>query len=513
MRSLIQAISRKTPPCGRAPACLDLAIDAAGDVIAGQQFGRPAGVLVALRVAPSFLFGVGGLLFVEIGNFVEHEPAAFAVAQNAAFAAHAFGHQDAAHADRPDHAGRMELDELHVLQFGAGAIGQRKAIAGVFPAVAGDLEGAPDSAGGQHHGLRLPQMEVALLAVVSAGAGDAARVHQQAEHGALHVDLHAAVNAVILQGADHLQAGAIADVGQARISMAAEVSLQNPAVLGAVEERAPGFEFAHALRRFLGVQLRHAPVVEVLAAAHGIGEMHAPVVAIVDVRQRGGNAALGHHGVRFAQQRFADHAHFGAGSRGFDRGAQTRPARADHQDVVGEPLELRHLQDSPVVPDAHRAEADVDIGESHPEQTRPRPLLVSRVQAAHAVVELVPDGVFRDAGRRFLRPGAGRRGSRRRIRREGPHSPPGRGSDPDPEAVGETEGHRSRRKPESPTPGRRAAESSDGNSAGSAESFVRRDKSCAARPPRMPEDRPRTTCSKRRGSSSRSAGRGPVSRE
>ena len=111
---------------------------------------------VALGVAPSFLFCVRGLVLVEIGDFVEHEPAAFAVAQNAAFAAHAFGHQDAAHTDGPDHAGGMELNELHFLQFGAGVIRQGKAVAGVFPTVAGDLVGAPDSAGGQHHRLRLP---------------------------------------------------------------------------------------------------------------------------------------------------------------------------------------------------------------------------------------------------------------------------------------------------------------------------------------------------------------------
>ncbi len=290
----------------------------------------------------------------------------------------------------------MKLNELHVLQFGAGAVCQRKPIAGIFPTIAGDLVGAPDSARGQHHRLRLPQLEEALLAVVSAGSRDAPRVHQEAEHCALHVDLHPGVNAVVLKRANHLQAGAIADVGQARIFMPAEVPLQNPPILGPVEKRAPRFEFAHALRRFLGVQLRHAPVVEVLPAAHRIGEMHPPVVAIVDIGQSRGNAAFGHHGVRFTQQRFADHSHFGAVSRGFDRGTQPRAARPNHQYVVGEPLELRHLQDSPVMPDAHRAEADIDIRKSHPEQTCPRPLLVSCVQAAHAVVEFVPHRVFRD---------------------------------------------------------------------------------------------------------------------
>ena len=130
-----------------AAAGLDLAHDAARDVIAGQQLGRTARVLVALRVAPALFGIVGGLAAVVVGDVVEHEAAALAVAQHAAFAAHAFGDEDALHARRPDHPGRMELDELHVDQLGAGAIGERVAVAGAFPAVAGDAIGAADAAG------------------------------------------------------------------------------------------------------------------------------------------------------------------------------------------------------------------------------------------------------------------------------------------------------------------------------------------------------------------------------
>jgi hypothetical protein len=98
------------------------------------------------------------------------------VAQHAAFAAHAFRHQDAAHAGRPHHARGMELHELHVQQLGSGAIRQRVAVAGVLPTVAGDLEGAPDAAGGQHHGLRAPTAKVAAFAIVAERAGDAVAV-------------------------------------------------------------------------------------------------------------------------------------------------------------------------------------------------------------------------------------------------------------------------------------------------------------------------------------------------
>ena len=234
-----------------AAAFLHLADDAAGDVVAGEQLGRPARVLVALGVAPAFLRVVGGLVAVVLGNVVEHEAAALAVAQHAAFAAHALGDQDALHARRPDHAGRMELDELHVDQLGAGVVGERVAVAGVLPAVAGDPVGAADAAGREHDRLRLEDHEAAALAVVAERAGDAVAVLEQRDDGALHVDVDALVDAVVLQRADHLEAGAVADVREARILVAAEVALQDPAVRRAIEHRAPGFELAHAVGRLL----------------------------------------------------------------------------------------------------------------------------------------------------------------------------------------------------------------------------------------------------------------------
>ena len=49
----------------------------------------------------------------------------------------------------------------------------------------------------------------------------------------------AVMDRVILQRADQLEAGAIADVRQARIAMAAEVALEDAAVRRAIEDRAP----------------------------------------------------------------------------------------------------------------------------------------------------------------------------------------------------------------------------------------------------------------------------------
>ncbi len=199
---------------------------------------------------------------------------------------------------------------------------------------------------------------------------------------------------MILERADHLQSGAVSDVGQARVPVPAKVSLQNPAVLRPVEERAPCLKFANAFRSFFGMQFGHAPVVEILAAAHRIGKMDSPAIAIVDIGQCRRDAAFGHHGMRFAEQRLANHSHLRAGGSGLNRSAQACPACSNHKYVVGEPLEFRHLENSPVMPDPHRTEANVDIGKRHPEQARPGPLLVSRIQEAHEVVDSVPHRVM-----------------------------------------------------------------------------------------------------------------------
>ena len=104
--------------------------------------------------------------------------------------------------------------------------------------------------------------------------------------------------------------------------------------LRAIEHRAPRLELADAIGRFLRVQLGHAPVVQVLAAAHRVGEVHAPAVAVVDVGHRRGHAALGHDGVRLAEQRLGDDADRGALRRRFDGRAQSRAAGADDEHVV-----------------------------------------------------------------------------------------------------------------------------------------------------------------------------------
>ena len=147
---------------------------------------------------------------------------------------------------------------------------------------------------------------------------------------------------VILQRADHLEAGPVSHMGQPGVLVTAEVALQDAAVLGAVEERTPRLQLAHPIGRLPGVELGHARVIQILASAHGVGEVDAPVVAIVDVAHGGGDPALGHDGVRLPEQRLADQRHRNAGASRFDGGAQPCPAGTDHEHVVLVRLVLRH---------------------------------------------------------------------------------------------------------------------------------------------------------------------------
>src|SRR5262249_43684242 len=270
-----------------AAAFAHFADDAAGDVIASQEFRRPPRVLslvlLAQDVQESLLLVLGRLRLIVVRDVAEHEPATSAVAQYAAFAADAFRNQNALDARRPDHPRRVELNEFHVDQFGAGVVAERVAVAGVFPGIARDLVSFANAARGEDDRLGAKDRPPAAFAVIGQRPGDAAGVEQQANNRPLHVHADAAVDAVVLERADHLQAGAVADGREAGVFVAAEVPLQNAAVLGAVEDGPPGFELADAGRRFLGVQLGHPPVVHVLPAAHGVGEVDLPVVALIDV--------------------------------------------------------------------------------------------------------------------------------------------------------------------------------------------------------------------------------------
>ncbi len=327
---------------GASPALLDLPHDAASHVVPGEQLGGAAGVPIPDHVPPPFLRSVGGLVLVERRDVVEHEPPAFAVREDAPFAPDALCDQDALGAGRPHHAGRVELDELHVHEVRPSVVGQGVAVSGALPRIAGDLERPADSAGSQDHGTGREDPERPLVPVVAKAAGAPGAVQEEARHRALAEDFDALVDAVVLEGAQHLETGAVAHVGQAGVGVAAEIALQDAAFAGPVHERAPRLELPNPVGSLLGVKLCHAPIVQVLAAPHRVREVHPPVVPLVNVGQSRGDPSLGHYRVCLAQERLGDHRHGHTVRRGFDGRPESRASGADDHHVVGVALVTNH---------------------------------------------------------------------------------------------------------------------------------------------------------------------------
>ena len=61
----------------------------------------------------------------------------------------------------------------------------------------------------------------------------------------------------------------------------------------------------------------------------------------------------------------------------------------DENGVALQRISPHRLNDSEIVPDAHRAKAHIEIGEADPEQTHPCPEHVAAVETADAAIGLV----------------------------------------------------------------------------------------------------------------------------
>ena len=176
------------------------------------------------------------------------------------------------------------------------------------------------------------------------------------------------------------------DVGQAGVAVAAEVALADLARRGAVEKGTPLLELVHALGGFLGVQFRHPPVVEELAAAHRVAEMDLPVVLGPQVAQGGGDAAFGHDRVGLAEEAAAYEGGAGARLVGGHGGPQAGATGADHDDVIRMVLERffrGHLEKPRVVYPAARHQPDIKVGQGHEDQAHPGDLHVPGVELGH----------------------------------------------------------------------------------------------------------------------------------
>jgi hypothetical protein len=139
---------------------------------------------------------------------------------------------------------------------------------------------------------------------------------------------------VVLQSADHLKARAVTDMRQPRIPMTAEIALQNPPIVCAIEKGTPCFQFADARRSFLRMEFCHSPVTQILAAAHRVGKVNAPVIPIIHISHRRGYATLGHDRVRFAQKGFRNESDRYPSCRSLHGSTQASTPSPNNENVV-----------------------------------------------------------------------------------------------------------------------------------------------------------------------------------
>ncbi len=265
-----------------------------------------------------------------------HEALAFGVGQIAAFAAGALCDQAAGAVD----AGRVELHELHVLQRQAGAQHHGVAVAGAGVGRGGREVGAAVTAGGQHHHLGAELVQLAGVELKRGDARAGAVLHDQIEGEVFDEELHLAADRLAVQGVQDGVTGAVGGGAGALhrafaevAGHAAEGALIDLALVGAAEGHAPVFQLINGLRRVADQVFDGVLVAQPVRPLDGV--VHVPLPGVLaHVAERGGDAALGRHGVRAGREDLGDASDLQALLGGAEGGAQAGAPGADDDDVV-----------------------------------------------------------------------------------------------------------------------------------------------------------------------------------
>ena len=173
-------------------------------------------------------------------------------------------------------------------------------------------------------------------------AAGAVLVHDQVDGEILDEELGRVPQRLAVQRVQHGVAGAVGGgagaLGRRAFAElgghAAEGTLVDAAVLGAAEGHAVVLELVHGLGRVAAEVFDGVLVAEPVGTLDGVVHVPAPVVS-AHVAERGGDAALGGHGVRAGREHLGDAGGLQAGLGAAERGAQAGTAGADDDHIVG----------------------------------------------------------------------------------------------------------------------------------------------------------------------------------
>ena len=273
----------------------------------------------------------------QVRRVAFHETLAIAVAQNAAFAAHAFGNQHA----RAGHAGGVELPEFHVFERNARARRHAEAVAGVDEGVGGRPENAPGTAGGENRRTGMENRHLSGFHFQRRHAQHIALcVTNQIQRHPFHEEMGMRAHVALIERVQHGVAGAVCRRARAhhrRLAvvhrMAAEGALVDFAVVRAVKRHPVVFQLNDHFVGLAAHELDGILVAQPVRPFHGVVHMPVPVV-FGGIAQRSGHAALRRHGVRAGGKHLGQNRRFQSGFGKLQRRAQARAARAHNNGII-----------------------------------------------------------------------------------------------------------------------------------------------------------------------------------
>jgi hypothetical protein len=295
------------------------------------------------------------------------------VLEVAAFAADGFGDQRPGGLFGRHHPGRVELNQLHVLQPAAGSQRQVHAVAGVLIPPGGraspDPSVAPrrqDHCIGQEHGA-LAGLQVEGERPETDAIGD-----QQLRHVLVVDHGYAQLGHLGHQGAQDRPAGPVARIAGPPPPVGAEEALVEAAIGGARERGAPVRQLQHGRRCLPGHEFDHPGVGQEVALPQGVAEVLLPGVLRVHRTEGSVDPAGRQHRVGVIAATFADHHDLAAGLVGGDRGAQPGRPGPDHQDV-GDVTAKRRTRHLGGLWGRRRPSAELSCSQDAPGTAGPRP--------------------------------------------------------------------------------------------------------------------------------------------
>ena len=267
-----------------------------------------------------------------------HEPLALAVGEVAALTARAFRDQTA----RPVDAGRVELDEFHILHRQPGAEHHAGAVAGASMRRGGGEIDASAAAGGQNRLLGAETVDRPVIEVPGHDAPAFAIFHDQVEGEIFDVELGLVLERLLVQRVQHRVACPVRRrAGPLRLRPFAEMrrhaserALIDLAVRRAAERHAVMLQLDDRRHRLAAHIFDRVLVAQPVRPLDGVVHMPLPTV-FAHIAERSGNATLRRHGMAAGREDLGNAGGLEPPLGEAERCAQSRTAGADDDDVIG----------------------------------------------------------------------------------------------------------------------------------------------------------------------------------